>query len=159
MSFDKPATGNIDGSGHSYLVVAASYNGDLVEALLGNALARLQEAGVARERIDVLRVPGSNEVPYGIQLGIDTGNYDCCIGLGVLIRGDTVHYQLIAQSASDALQMVALNHAVPVVNGIVVAENRSQAESRVLGSLNRGAEFAACALQLAALRRAREANR
>lgn len=159
MSFDKPAAGKIDGSGHSYLVVAASYNGDLVDALLGHTLDRLKESGVAEERIDVLRVPGSNEIPYGIQLGIDTGSYDCCIGLGLLIRGDTVHFQLIAQSVSDALQMVALNHVVPVVNGVVVVENRAQAETRITGALNRGAEFAACALQLAALRREREKNR
>lgn len=159
MSFDKPAAGKFDGSGHSYLVVAARYNGDLMEALLDRALARLREAGVAEERIDVLRVPGSNELPYGIQLGIDTGSYDCCIGLGVLIRGDTIHYQLIAQSVSDALQMVALNHTVPVVNGVVVAENRAQAEARITGGLNRGAEFAACALQLATLRRERENNK
>lgn len=158
MSFDKPATRKIDGSGHSYLVVAASYNGALVETLLQRTLEGLREAGVADDKIDVLRVPGSCEVPYGIQLGIETGDYDCCIALGVLIRGDTAHYQHISQSVSDALQMVALNHSTPVVNGVVVAENLWQAEERITGDLNRGAEFASCALNLTALRREREKN-
>ncbi len=158
MSSDKPAAETIDGTDHSYLIVAASYNGALVEALLEHTVTGLKAAGVADANIDVLRVPGSCELPYAIQLGIETGSYDCCIALGVLIRGDTVHYEQIAQSATDALQMVALNHSVPVVNGIVVAETRAQAEERTTGGLNRGQEFAACALQLTTLRRQREQN-
>lgn len=156
MSLDKPATEALDGSGHSFLVVAASYNGSLVDALLDKTVDGLKTANVDEKNIDVLRVPGSAEVPYAIQLGIETGHYDCCIALGILIRGDTGHYQHIAQSVTDALQMVALNHMMPVVNGVVVAENPAQAKDRVTGNLNRGAEFAACALKLAALRQERE---
>lgn len=158
MSSDKPNAGQIDGKGHSYLIVAARYNGKLVEALLENTVAVLQEAGVEPGMIEVLRVPGSGEVPYGIQLGIETGSYDCCVALGVLVRGDTIHYQQIAQSVSDALQMVALNHSTPIVNGVVVAENQAQAEERTTGQLNRGKEFASCALHLTQLRRNREKN-
>lgn len=156
MSFDKPVAGSIDGSGFSCLIVAASYNGKLVDALLNRTVERLRNAGMEEERIEVLRVPGSNEVPYALQLGIETGAYDCCIGLGLLVRGETAHYHVIAQSVSDALQMVALNHSVPVVNGVIVAENQAQAEERIHGELDRGAEFADCALQLAALRQKRE---
>lgn len=156
MSFDRPIHATPDGTGQTFLVVAASYNGDLVQALLENTVSGLTAAGVAESAIDVLRVPGSGEVPYAIQLGIETGAYDAAIALGVLIRGDTIHYQQIAQSVGDALQMVALNHGMPVVNGVVVAENRAQAEARASGELNRGREFADCALQLAALRRLRE---
>lgn len=158
MSFDKPAAGEIDGTGRSFLLVASSYNGSLVDALLARTVEVLQASRVPADNIDVLRVPGSSEIPYGIQLGIETGSYDGCIGLGVLIRGNTSHYQLIAQSVADALQMVSLNHGMPVVNGVIVAENRQQAEERITGDLDRGAEFASCALHLAALRRQREGN-
>jgi 6,7-dimethyl-8-ribityllumazine synthase len=156
MSFDKPAAGQIDGADHSYLIVAACYNGRLVEALLTHTVAALKAAQVSEDKIEILRVPGSGEIPYGIQLGIETGSYDCCIALGILVRGDTFHYQQIAQSVSDALQMVALNHSTPVVNGVVVAENQAQAEERATGQLNRGQEFASCALHMTALRRERE---
>jgi 6,7-dimethyl-8-ribityllumazine synthase len=158
MSFAKPTAEKIEGSGLRILVVAARYNHDLVDALLERCVGTLREAGVPEEAIDVLRVPGSGEVPYGIQLGLETAAFDAAIGLGVLIRGDTIHYELIAQSVSDALQMVALNQGVPVVNGIVVAENREQAEARATGAADRGAEFGACALEMAALRKGRLAD-
>ncbi len=155
MSLDKPVVGDLRDAGYSFLIVAASYNGALVDALLARTINRLKEAGASDDQIDVIRVPGSNEVPFAVQLGIETGEIDCCIALGVLIRGDTEHYRIIGQSTSDALQMVALNHGVPVVNGIIIAENTAQAEERVHGSIDRGAEFAACAIQLAELRKQR----
>jgi 6,7-dimethyl-8-ribityllumazine synthase len=155
MSFEKPAAQKVDGASLRFLVVAARYNGSLVEALLRNVLEGLKRADVPEASIEVLRVPGSYEVPYAIQLGLDTGNYDAAIGLGVLIRGETSHFELIAQSVSDALQMVALNQGVPVINGVVVAENREQAENRASGQLNRGSEFAECALEMADLRKGR----
>ena len=155
MSFEKPAAQSVDGASLRFLVVAARYNSDLVDPLLRNTVQGLAKAGVPEGSITVLRVPGSYEVPYAIQLGIETGNFDAAIGLGVLIRGETSHYEHIAQSVSDALQMVALNQNVPAINGIVVAENREQAEARASGALDRGAEFAQCALEMADLRRGR----
>lgn len=157
MSFDQPDIGTIDGSRFSCLIVAASYNSTLADTLLARTVERLTASGMPSDHIEVLRVPGSNEVPYAIQLGIETGNFDVCIGLGVLIRGDTIHYNVIAQSAGDALQTVALKNRTPVVNGILVAENLEQAEHRIIGDVNRGSEFAECALQLASLRKEREA--
>ena len=147
----------IDGSALRLLVVAACYNQDLVDAVLASAAARLREAGVPEDAVDVLRVPGSGEVPYAVQLGLDTGDYDACIALGVLIRGGTNHHAIIAQSVTDALQMTALNLRVPVINGIIVAENREQAVERSSGGMDRGREFADAALSMAALRKEREA--
>lgn len=155
MSLDKPAALGVDGSGQRFLIVAARYNSDLVDPLLASTRKALEGANVDPGGIEVLRVPGSYEVPYGIQLGIETGSYDCCVALGVLIRGETRHYEHIAQSVSDALQIVALNHGIPVINGIVVAENREQAEARASGGLDRGAEYAGSALEMAALTKER----
>lgn len=155
MSLEKPDALAVDGSDQRFLIVAARYNNEMVEAILASTREGLEAQGVKAADIDVLRVPGSYEVPFAIHLGLDTGQYDCCIGLGVLIRGETSHYEHIAQSVSDALQMVALNQGVPVINGVVVAETREQAQARSAGQINRGKEFAACALEMAALRKTR----
>jgi 6,7-dimethyl-8-ribityllumazine synthase len=75
------------------------------------------------------------------------------VALGVIIRGDTIHYELIAEAVTHALQRVALEARRAVINGVVVAENEAQAEARCLGDINRGGEFARAALAMATLRR------
>lgn len=154
VSFPEPAP--VNGEKLRFGVVAARYNQDLVDHLLEKVTAALTEAGVPEEGISVLRVPGSNEIPYGIQFHAETGSVDCCIALGVLIKGATAHYHLVGQSVSDALQMVALNTGIPAINGVVVADSRVQAEERIRGNLDRGAEFANAALEMAALKRSGE---
>lgn len=157
MSLDKPLAQSIDASGHRYLIVAARFNGGLVGPLLERVRETLLEAKAPETSLCELRVPGSWEVPFAIQCEVELRSYDCAIALGMLIRGETLHFQHIAQSVSDALQMVSLNCGLPVINGIVVAEDRSQAEARAMGEINRGKEFAEAALAMAALKREREA--
>ena len=81
------------------------------------------------------------------------GQCDCVIGLGVLIAGDTNHHEMVGESVSHALQRVALETAVPVINGVIVVNSLAQAKARFTGRINRGAEFAAAALEMAALKR------
>ncbi len=151
VSFPEPLA--VDGRLLRFAVVAARYNQDLVDDLLGSAATTLRKAGVPESGVELIRVPGSNEVPYGVQLQAESGRFDCCIALGVLLKGATAHHHIVAQSVSDALQMVALNTGVPVINGVVVAESRAQAEERVRGGLDRGAEFGQAALEMAALKK------
>jgi 6,7-dimethyl-8-ribityllumazine synthase len=134
-------------------IAAARYNGDLVAGLLDRATAALRAAGVRRENIEVLRVPGSNELPVAAQILADRGRYDVLIALGVIVRGGTIHYELISAAVAHALQAVALEHRLAVINGVVVAESAAQARARCLGRINRGAEFAGAALEMAALGR------
>jgi len=75
------------------------------------------------------------------------------IALGVIIRGGTIHYELIANAATLGLQDVAVASRVPVINGVIVAENVGQAKARCAGRIDRGAEFADAAVAMAALRR------
>ena len=75
------------------------------------------------------------------------------IGLGVLIGGDTNHHELVGQSVSHAFQRVAIDSGIPVINGVVVVDSLAQAKARCVGKINRGAEFAAAALEMATLRR------
>jgi 6,7-dimethyl-8-ribityllumazine synthase len=132
-------------------IVAARYNGRLVEALLGQVLAELKAAGVKDRNLRILRVPGSNELPAAAALLGRRRRPDVIVSLGVIIRGDTIHYELIAEAVTHALQRVALDLRRPVINGVIVAEDETQAAERCLGRIDRGAEFARAAVDMAAL--------
>jgi 6,7-dimethyl-8-ribityllumazine synthase len=153
MSLDIPAQLPIDGAPFAVGVVAARFNSALVEALLKQVIDHLVAAGVQSSAIHLERVPGSNELPIAAQLLADKHELDVIVALGVLIRGDTIHYQLIAESATQGLQEVALSSRIPVINGVVVAETFEQADARCRGEINRGSEFAHSALEMAALKR------
>jgi 6,7-dimethyl-8-ribityllumazine synthase len=153
MSLAVPSKHAVDGATFSVAIVAARYNERLVDALLSQVIQRLRTAGVKERRIAVARVPGSNELPIAAQLLAARRKPDVVVALGVLIRGDTIHYELIAEASAQALQRVALDARVPVINGIVVSETKAQAEARCLGGINRGSEFAAAALEMAALKK------
>jgi len=134
-------------------VVAACYNQELVDALLVRVLAGLRSAGVKARKLKVMRVPGSNELPVAAQWLAQRRGLDVVVALGVLVRGDTIHYELIAHATTQALQQVALTTGVPVINGVIVAENQAQARARCAGRIDRGAEFAHAALTMASLKR------
>lgn len=155
MSTDAPKKMIVKGAATIRVgVVAARYNGGLVEELLGNVKKGLKAAGVVEKNVLVARVPGSGELPVAAQL-MARGKWkaDVLIALGVVIRGGTIHYELVAQSATDGLQRVALDEGLPVICGVVAVENLKQAKERCGGKLNRGAEFAQAAVEMAALRK------
>ncbi|MEO6994735.1 MAG: 6,7-dimethyl-8-ribityllumazine synthase [Lacunisphaera sp.] len=154
MSLSRPEPIAIKGARLSFGIVAARYNAGLVDALLRSVAAGLQAAGVSEKRIKLIRVPGSHEVPVAAQWLARSSKYDCVISLGVLVGGDTNHHEMVGQSVSHALQQVALATNTPVINGVVVADTLKQAQARCLGPINRGAEFARAALEMAALNRA-----
>jgi len=154
MSLDAPAPSPVDGAPYSFGVAAACFNAASVEGLLTSLQATLRAGGVRAEAIEVVRVPGSHELPYAVQLLAETGRHDCLIALGVLIGGDTNHHEMVGGSVSQALQQVSLAARRPVINGVVVANTRAQAEARCTGPINRGAEFAGAALTMAALKHA-----
>jgi 6,7-dimethyl-8-ribityllumazine synthase len=152
MSLDAP-TSRIDGAGFRFGIVAARFNEALVDALLARVIAGLRAAGVREADVALMRVPGSHEVPWAANAFAAGGQCDCVIGLGVLIGGDTNHHEMVGQSVSFALQRVALSTGVPVINGVLVVNSLAQAKARCTGRINRGAEFAAGALEMAALKR------
>lgn len=152
MSFSPPQARAVDGAPFAIGIVAARFNEELVDALLAHVTAGLRAAGVKERRISLLRVPGSHEVPWAAA-ELARSRCDCVIGLGILIGGDTSHHEMVGQSVSHALQRVALETRVPVINGVIVVDTLAQAEARCRGRIDRGAEFAAAALAMAALKR------
>lgn len=153
MSLDAPEFRRIDGAELRFGIVAARFNAALVDGLLDRAIDGLKAAGVRGSHVAVVRVPGSHEVPWAAHAFAVGGECDCVIALGVLIGGDTSHHELVGQSVSHALQRVALETTVPVINGVIVVDTQAQAKARCIGKIDRGAEFAAAALEMAALKR------
>lgn len=153
MSLDSSNTPAIDGAAFRIGIAAARFNPKLVDGLLERLIDGLWAANVIASNLTVVRVPGSHEVPWAAHALARRGRLDCVVGLGVLIAGDTNHHELVGESVSHALQQVALSTGVPVINGVIVVNSLAQARARCVGRINRGAEFAAATLEMAALRR------
>ncbi len=154
MSLSAPKTFAINGAPFSVGIVAARFNPDLVDALLLRVRDGLTASGVLAENITLARVPGSHELPVAAQWLAQARKRDVVLALGVLIGGDTNHHEMVGQSVSHAFQQVALATGTPVINGVIVADNLKQAQARCTGRINRGAEFARAALEMAALHQA-----
>lgn len=152
MSQNTPSARWINGAKFRIGVVAARFNEALVDGMLARLTAGLKVAGVKGSNIELLRVPGSHEVPWAVGQLIASRRFDCTVALGVLIGGDTNHHEMVGQSVSHALQRVALATGIPVINGVIVADNLKQAEVRCLGTINRGDEFARAVLEMAELK-------
>ncbi|MFA5257128.1 MAG: 6,7-dimethyl-8-ribityllumazine synthase [Opitutales bacterium] len=152
MSQDSSDATSIDGEGLRFGIVASRYNKRFVDALLDSALRALDGAGVRAEDIESFRVPGALEAPYLAGMLAASGEFDCIIALGVVIRGDTNHHDVIARSTADAFQRIARESEIPVINGIIGVNNVKQAEDRCLGAMDRGSEFAQSALEMADLK-------
>lgn len=153
MSLDSPPALSLDGTGLRVGIVAARFNQRFVEGLIENVVAVLRAAGVAPAAITTIRVPGSGELPSGVQMLLGAKQLDVCIALGVIIKGGTLHDQLVAEAAQNGLMRISLDTGTPIIAGVVTANDPTQAEQRCLGEINRGAEFAQGAIEMAALKK------
>jgi 6,7-dimethyl-8-ribityllumazine synthase len=142
--------GSPNGARRSVGIVVGRFNGDITSRLLDGALEALAEAGVVRERIDVMPVPGAFELPLGAMALAKTRRYACIVALGCVIRGDTPHFEYIASEAASGLQLAGLETGVPVSFGVLTCDSRRQAEERAGGAQgNKGGEAARTALEMA----------
>jgi len=153
MSLAAPKSSVVNGTAFRVAVVAARYNEELANGLLERVVAGLRAAGIREKNLTVVRVPGSHEVPVAAALVAHQTQVDCVVALGVLIGGDTRHHEMVGQSVSHALQTLALASGIPIINGVIVADTLAQARTRCVGKINRGAEFASAALDMAAVKR------
>jgi 6,7-dimethyl-8-ribityllumazine synthase len=145
-------TGSSNGARQAIGVVVSKFNGDITTRLLEGALETLTEAGVPRERIDVMPVPGAFELPLGAMALAKTRRYACIVALGCVIRGDTPHFEYVAGEAASGLQLAGLETGVPVAFGVLTCDSRRQAEERAGGPQgNKGSEAALSALEMADL--------
>jgi 6,7-dimethyl-8-ribityllumazine synthase len=142
-----------DAGSHRFAIAAARFNETYVRRMVDAAVDVLRGRGVADERMVVAWVPGSFELPLAARWLAEAGA-DAVLAFGVVIRGETEHFRLVADAASQGLLRVTLDTGVPVLNGVLAAENAEQAAARCGGAVgNRGADVALAALQMARLRR------
>lgn len=158
MSQSSPSARRINGARFRIGVVAARFNEALVDGLLAQLTAGLGGAGVRVGELAIVRVPGSHEVPWAAGRLAASRRFDCVVALGVLIGGDTNHHEMVGLSVSQALQRVALDTGIPVINGVIVTDTVAQARARCTGKINRGAEFAQAALAMAELKLSLKGN-
>jgi 6,7-dimethyl-8-ribityllumazine synthase len=128
-------------------VVVSRFNGEIVNRLLASALAELEQAGVAKESITVMAVPGAFELPLGAMALAKTRRYSCIVALGCVIRGETAHFEYISGEAASGLQLAALETGVPVSFGVLTVDTVEQAEARI----DKGGEAVRTALEMADL--------
>jgi 6,7-dimethyl-8-ribityllumazine synthase len=128
------------------------FNEEITEGLLRGAKAALAEASVADEAIRVVRVPGAFEIPLAAQRLAESGEFDAIICLGCLIKGDTMHFEFIADAASHGIAQAALATGVPMTFGVLTTMTEEQAVERSTeGPGNKGREAALAAIDMAAL--------
>ena len=135
------------GTRRSVGIVVSRFNGAVTTKLLEGALAELDDAGVARDAITVMPVPGAFELPIAAMALAKTRRYACIVALGCVIRGETAHFEFVAGEAASGLQLAAIETGVPVSFGVLTTESAEQAEAR----LDKGAEAARTALEMADL--------
>jgi 6,7-dimethyl-8-ribityllumazine synthase len=137
--------GEPDGARRGVAIVAARFNGEITNKLLESALEELDEAGVLREAITVMPVPGAFELPLAAMALAKTRRFACVVALGCVVRGETPHFEFIASEAASGLQLAALETGVPVAFGVLTVDMIEQAEARV----SKGAEAVRTALEMA----------
>jgi 6,7-dimethyl-8-ribityllumazine synthase len=129
-------------------IVVSRFNRPIGEGLLAGALRALQEAGVHDDDIVIASVPGALETSLALQSLAQSDDYDALVALGAVIRGETYHFEIVANESARGVSEVALEFGIPVGNGILTCDTDAQAEARMDA---KGFEAAQAALELANL--------
>lgn len=127
-------------------IVASRFNDALCAKLLQRARAEAARLGI--QDLTVEQVPGALEIPLALQWMAQSGRFDCLAAIGCVVRGDTYHFEVVANESARGLMDVALECGIPVANGILTTDTEAQAEAR----LDKGAEAVRVAVEMARLR-------
>ena len=141
----------LDGAGMKVAIVLSRFNAPIGDLLLKGAHLALREQGVADADVLQVTVPGALETPLALQYLAQTGDFHALVALGAVIRGETYHFEIVANESAAGVSSVALEFGVPVGNGILTTENDEQALAR---AKQKGYEAVLAALEMANLRRA-----
>jgi 6,7-dimethyl-8-ribityllumazine synthase len=138
----------LNGAGLRVGIVRSRFNEEIGERLLEACGKRLAELKVAE--VSVVSVPGSLEAPLALQKLANTEKYDALIALGAVIRGETYHFEVVANESASGLMQVQLDSGIPVANGILTADTEEQAGKR---AAQKGRDCAEVAVEMANLAR------
>ena len=140
--------GRLDGKGLAIAIVQARFNAEITDALAQSCLAELAALGLADDRVEHFRVPGALEVPVLLKALAESGDYDALIAVGCIIRGETYHFELVANESGAGVTRVSLDHQIPIANAILTVENLAQAQAR---AADKGRDAARVAVEMANL--------
>ena len=142
-------------AGYRFAIVVSRFNPEITDGLLAGARDALAQADVRDDDVTLVRVPGAFELPIAAQRLAESGRFDGVICLGCLIKGDTMHFEYIADAATRGISEVGLATGVPVAFGVLTTLTDEQAEVRARpGDGNKGREAALAAVEMATLLRA-----
>jgi 6,7-dimethyl-8-ribityllumazine synthase len=141
--------GSRQAAGRRFALVVSSFNHEITDGLLRGARAALTEAGVRSSDVSIIRVPGAFEIPLAARHLAVSGRYHAVICLGCLIKGDTMHFEYIADAVSHGIMRVSVETGVPVTFGVLTTLTEEQAAVRAAdGSDNKGREAALAAVEM-----------
>ena len=146
--------GELKAAGLRFGIVVSQFNSFITERLLAGALDALERAGAARKQIDVVRVPGSFEIPVAAKKLGQSGNYDALICIGCILRGETSHFEYLSAEVARGVQLAQMDTGVPMAFCVLTCDTLEQAIDRAgLKSGNKGFEAGLTAIEMANLAR------
>jgi 6,7-dimethyl-8-ribityllumazine synthase len=145
---EKGTADKLDGKKLYIGIVQARFNESITDALATACLTELAALGVNPKHIDHVRVPGALEVPLALQALAEQDKYDALIALGCIIRGETYHFELVANESGAGVSRIGLDYQLPVANAILTTENLDQAIAR---QTDKGRDAARVAVEMANL--------
>lgn len=138
--------------GARFAVLASRWNPRIVDALVDGARKAFTDHGIAEDAVDIIRVPGAWELPLAAARIAAAGTHAAIVALGCVVRGDTRHYEQVADGCSSGLMRVSLDYGLPVCNGVLAVEAHEDAVKRAGGNHgNKGEEVALVAIEMAQL--------
>ena len=146
---DKGKTPPLDGRALRVGIVQARFNDSVTSGLLKSCLAELAELQVPTEQIKHVTVPGALEIPLALQWLARSGKYDALVALGCVIRGETYHFELVANESAAGISRVALEDDIPIANAVLTTEDVTQATLR---QIEKGRDAARAAVEMALLK-------
>ena len=138
----------LDGKGLHIGIVRARFNDAITSKLADTCLAELEALGVSNKHITLVAVPGALEVPVVLKAMAEGDGYDALIAIGCIIRGETYHFELVANESGAGVTRVSLDHHLPIANAILTVENEAQAWAR---AEDKGRDAARVAVEMANL--------
>jgi 6,7-dimethyl-8-ribityllumazine synthase len=145
---DKGQGERLDGRDLRIGIVQARFNAHITDKLAEHCIAELHRLGVSAKHIRHVKVPGALEVPVALQAMAQHDDFDALVALGCIIRGETYHFELVANESGAGVTRVSLDHEIPIANAILTVENEQQAWARVD---EKGGDAARVAVEMANL--------
>jgi 6,7-dimethyl-8-ribityllumazine synthase len=145
---DKGDSADLDGEGLAIGIVRARFNAAITESLAAHCTAELERLGVRARDITQVQVPGALEIPLALNALAESTDFDALIAIGCVIRGETYHFELVADQSGAGVMRVSLDHQIAIANAILTVDTEAQAQAR---SEEKGRDAARVAVEMANL--------